>query len=139
MARIGKKDIEIMIKHITGGDDYELAMQHFLNISNYSGVMKQSKAPDKKLRRRLHDIYAQSRHEVAKILKVEDEEVTDRMRFFYIPKYNFVHGMFMSNHCYGSTIFFPGLDKGVLSVIEKNSELVHYCRITAFRKTVGEA
>jgi len=139
MATFGEKDISIMVKYLTLGDDYDEAMKHFLSITGSHGLMDISGPLPAHMQQNIQQVYKATIQRLNQTFGVQQGSVIDSMRFFYISEYHFVHGAFMSSEAYGATIFFPNLDQGALAFLRPNDPDTHFVRITAFKESRGEA
>lgn len=139
MARIGKKDIEIMIRNLTVGDDYEKAIEHFLSVANQGGVIDQSTKIPREMRSLVQSMYSGSIEKINKFFRLDEKTGIDRLRLYYIEKYNFVHGVFLNRELHVVSIYFPSLDKGAFAVYHVTEGRQHFFRFTAFREHKGEA
>lgn len=139
MATLKEEDISIMIKYLSFGDDYDEAMKHFLSIASGEGLMEQSDPLPQGMKDQIQQVYSMAANKINAMFQLDKKSLLKSMQFYYIKKYNFVHGMFISGTIYGATIYFPNLEKGAFAILRRNDPETHFIRITAFRQSGGEA
>ena len=112
MARLTEKDILILIKHLTQGDNYDEAMKHFMKVAETPGVMDQSVDLPNAMKAEVESIFTGTIEMVNKFLKLKPENQLKDMKLFYIRAFNLVHGIFVGRGAYGAAIYFQGIAKG---------------------------
>lgn len=139
MASFDEKDVAIMIKYLTIGDDYDEAMKHFLSKAGGAGLMDQSVPLPLNMKDNVQEIYGMAVQKINAMFGLGESGLISSIRFFYISQYNLVHGTLVSKSVYGATIYFPNLEKGALAILRTNDPETHFVRISAFRQSAGDA
>lgn len=91
MAGLTEKDISILIKHLTQGDNYDEAMKHFMKVAETPEVMDQSVDLPNAMKTEVESIFTGAIEMVNKYFKLKPENQLKDMKLFYIRKFNFIH------------------------------------------------
>lgn len=102
-------------------------------------MIEQSDPMFQDMKEPIRQVYSIAANKIIAMFHLDKRAFMKSIQFYYITKFNFVHGMFISGTIYGATIYFPILEKGAFAILRKNDPETHFFRITAFRKSDGEA